>query len=316
MIAITADNNFLKRFWLWLSNHDATYAHLQAADLENIDYARLGIFIIFHLGIFGILFTGVSTTAIVFATSMYFLRMFFITGFYHRYFSHKSFRTSRPFQFLMAVAGCTAGQRGPLWWASHHRYHHLKSDSDKDPHTPDKGFMNSHVLWIFKKENFNINHKHIRDLKKYPELVLLERFHWVPFLLFGYFCFLAGELLNRHSPLAGTDGTQLLIWGFFISTICLYHGTFTINSLAHKYGSRRFETRDNSKNNLFLALITLGEGWHNNHHRYPVATRQGFYWWEIDMTYMGLKFLSYFGFVSDLKPVPVNILAEGQGKKP
>ncbi len=315
MTAIPADATIIKRFWLWLCNHDDAYSHLQPSELKKTDTTRLGIYIAFHLGMLGVFITGISTTAVIFAMAMYFLRMFFITGFYHRYFSHKSFCTSRLFQWLMGVAGCTAGQRGPLWWASHHRYHHLKSDSRDDPHTPTKGFMESHVLWIFKKENFNVNHKHIRDLSKYPELVMLERFHWVPFLLYGYFCYLTGELLHRHSPLLETDGTQLFIWGFFVSTVFLYHGTYTINSLAHRYGKRRFDTRDNSKNSLALALITLGEGWHNNHHRYPVSTRQGFYWWEIDLTYAALKFLSYFGIVSDLKPVPASILAEGRGVK-
>lgn len=314
MQSISTENSFARKLWMWASNHDATYSHLQTSDLEEIDYIRLSLYILFHASILGVFYTGVSATAVLFAITMYVVRMFFITGFYHRYFSHKSFSTGRIFQFIMAVAGCTAGQRGPLWWASHHRHHHINSDTPSDPHTPSKGFMESHILWIFKKENFKVKHEKLRDLSKYPELLVLERLHWVPFLLYGYFCFLTGEFLNRHSPLLGTDGTQLLIWGFFISTIVLYHATFTINSLAHRFGNKRFATNDDSKNNFFLALLTLGEGWHNNHHRYPVSTRQGFYWWEIDISYLLLKFLSYFGLVSRLRSVPASILAEGKGK--
>jgi stearoyl-CoA desaturase (delta-9 desaturase) len=314
MLPTSAENGFIKRLWMWISNHKGMCSDVEKSVLDTTDYIRLGIYILFHAGIIGVFFAGVSTTAVIFALAMYLLRMFFITGFYHRYFSHKSFRSGRFFQWIMAFAGCTAGQRGPLWWASHHRYHHLKSDTNKDPHTPQKGFLESHLLWIFRKENFNTNQDHIRDLARYPELVVLSRFHWVPFMIYGYTCYLTGELLNRHFPQLDTDGTQLLIWGFFISTVCLYHGTYTINSLAHKYGKRRFETKDDSKNNTLLALITLGEGWHNNHHRYPVSARQGFYWWEVDLTYIALKIISYTGLIGGLRPVPYSILMEGKPK--
>jgi stearoyl-CoA desaturase (delta-9 desaturase) len=129
--------------------------------------------------------------------------------------------------------------------------------------------------------------------------------------LFGF-----GVLLNSLFPALGTSGFQMLVWGFFISTTILYHGTFTVNSLAHRWGSRRFRTTDDSRNNLFIALITLGEGWHNNHHRYLSSERQGFYWWEIDVSHYILTMLSWMGIVWELKTPPKSIYEEAKGIKP
>jgi stearoyl-CoA desaturase (delta-9 desaturase) len=213
-------------------------------------------------------------------------------------------------QFFMALAGCTAGQRGPLWWASHHREHHITSDTDRDPHSPKHGMLNSHTLWFLNKNRFATMKNRIRDMMKYPELIALERIDWLPFLLLAVFCYIFGVVLQAWYPSLQTSGPQLLVWGFFISTVVLYHATFTINSLCHKFGAQRFNTNDDSRNNFLLALLTLGEGWHNNHHRYPVSTRQGFYWWELDISYIALFIMSRIGLISGIKPVPDFILRE------
>jgi stearoyl-CoA desaturase (delta-9 desaturase) len=199
-------------------------------------------------------------------------------------------------------------QRGPLWWAAHHRHHHAHSDRPGDPHSPAQhGFLWSHTGWFMAREHFGTRTALVRDLARYPELRLLDRFDIaVPFLL-ALALFAAGELLGVEAPWLGTDGWQLLVWGFCVSTVVLYHATFTVNSLAHRLGSRRYATRDDSRNNWFIALFTLGEGWHNNHHHYPLAARQGFYWWEIDLTYYALRLLALLGLVWDLKPVPLAV---------
>jgi stearoyl-CoA desaturase (delta-9 desaturase) len=146
----------------------------------------------------------------------------------------------------------------------------------------------------------------VKDLAKFPELVFLNRFDMIVPVLYGATLFGLGTLLNYFFPELGTSGSQLFVWGFFISTILLLHGTLFINSLAHTFGGRRYETDDTSRNSLLLALITLGEGWHNNHHRYMTSTRQGFYWWEIDVSFYLLKILSWTGLIWKLRPVPLS----------
>jgi stearoyl-CoA desaturase (delta-9 desaturase) len=240
------------------------------------------------------------------------VRMFAVTGVHHRYFSHKTYSTSRVGQFLLAVFAGTTVQRGSLWWAYHHRHHHQHSDEAEDAHSPHvHGFWWSHIGWITSRRNFPTDYSKIRDLAKFPELVFLNRFDLIVPVLFAAALFGAGVALDHFFPGLHTSGAQLLIWGFFVSTTLLFHGTACINSMAHLMGKRRFQTDDDSRNSFILALITLGEGWHNNHHRYQSATRNGFYWWEIDPTYYGLKFLSWTGFIWGLKPVPASVLEEG-----
>lgn len=306
----------IRRIRLWVTNDADLYAGMQEHEAVQIDYIRLAVFMMFHLAVLGVIYTGVSSAAVIVCLSLYFARMFFVTAFYHRYFSHRSYRANRLFQLLMGIAGCTAGQRGPLWWASHHRFHHVNSDGNNDPHSPRHGFLNSHMLWFLRKSSFAVKTGHIRDLMRYPELRILETIHWLPFILLGVACYAAGEYLASKHPNLETNGPQLLVWGYFISTVLLYHATYTINSLAHTFGSRRYNTRDDSRNNLFLALLTLGEGWHNNHHRYPASTRQGFYWWELDISYLMLKLMAATGLIRDMKPVPDSVLLEAAEQRP
>jgi stearoyl-CoA desaturase (delta-9 desaturase) len=261
----------------------------------------------------GVFWVGWSPVAILVCLALYWVRMFAVTGFYHRYLSHRSYKTSRWFQFLFAVVGNSSTQKGPLWWAAHHRHHHQYSDDDEDVHSPTKrGFLYAHMGWIFDRINSRTRTRLVPDLAKFPELRVLDRFDVLIPILLGTSCFGLGVLLEAEAPSLGTSGMQMLVWGFFVSTVVLAHSTFTINSLSHLIGKRRFETTDTSRNNLALALLTLGEGWHNNHHFYPTSTRQGFYWWEIDVTYYGLYLLSKLGLIWDLKRVPGHILEQGR----
>jgi stearoyl-CoA desaturase (Delta-9 desaturase) len=278
---------------------------------DRIDWKRCIPFIVLHIGCLAVLWVGFSWTAFVVAVALYAVRMFGITAFYHRYLSHRSYRTSRLVQFLFAVLGNSSCQRGPLWWASVHRHHHTHSDEEVDVHSPRQhGFLWSHIGWLTSAKNFPTDYGRIKDFQKFPELVFLNRFDQLVPLLYGGLLWLAGWLLERYAPGLGTNGPQLFVWGFFISTVVLLHATFCINSLAHVFGSKRFPTDDDSRNNLLLALVTLGEGWHNNHHRYASAARQGFYWWEIDISYYLLKVMAWMGLIWDLRAVPQSVYAE------
>ena len=275
---------------------------------RRIDWLRVLPFAVLHLSCLGVLWVGWSPLAVAVAVLAYWVRMFAVTAFYHRYFSHRTFRTSRLVQFLFAVLGSAAAQRGPLWWAGHHRHHHRHSDTDGDLHSPrEHGFWWSHMLWVTTRSNFPTRLYNVSDLARFPELRVLDRFDVIIPLLLALAMYALGDYWGARFPDSGTSGGQMLVWGFSVSTVVLFHATCTINSLAHLFGSRRFATRDNSRNNLWLAFITMGEGWHNNHHRYPGSTRQGFYWWELDPTYYLLKLLSWIGLVSDLRPVPETV---------
>jgi stearoyl-CoA desaturase (delta-9 desaturase) len=232
-------------------------------------------------------------TAVVYAVGM-----FFTTAAYHRYFSHRSFKTSRPFQFLLAIGATITCQKGPLWWAACHRHHHKHSDTPEDAHSAQlRGFLWSHMGWFLGDEFRRPDYRAVGDLAKYPELRLMDRLSvcFIPALIYAVLMY----------TLAGPTAFAYLT---FFPLVLIWHGTFTINSLAHIFGRRRYATTDHSKNNALLALITLGEGWHNNHHHYQRSCRQGFRWYEIDITYMILRVLSWFGLVWDLGEPPRHIV--------
>jgi len=254
-------------------------------------------FITLHLACLSALFVEAPWIALCLCGFNYFIRMFGITAAYHRYFAHRAYKTSRWFQFVLAWLGCSAMQKGPLWWAGHHRSHHRYSDTDLDPHSPHRtSFWWSHVGWILSQEHEEIPWKTIKDYAEYPELRWLDRNHWVPGLSLAVACFGFGWLFG-----GGSMALSCLIWGFVVSTVILYHGTFLVNSIAHLWGNRRYATRDDSRNNFWVALVTLGEGWHNNHHHYQSSANQGFFWWEIDISFYMLKMLSWAGLVWDLR---------------
>jgi len=275
---------------------------------RRIDWPRVVPFVLLHGGCLGVLWVGVSPVALGIAGALFALRMFAVTAFYHRYFSHRAFRTSRAAQFLFALLGASAVQRGPLWWASHHRHHHVHADGPDDSHSAHQhGFLWSHLGWFLARENFATRLKLVPDLARYPELRWLDRYDAAVPVLLAVALYGLGAWLERTAPTLGTSGAQLVVWGFCISTVVLYHATFTINSAAHRFGARRYATRDDSRNNPWLAILTFGEGWHNNHHHFPGAARQGFYWWELDLSYYGLRLLAALGLVWDLRPVPVAV---------
>jgi stearoyl-CoA desaturase (delta-9 desaturase) len=254
----------------------------------------------FHLvTLAGVLFAGWSWRGFALAVVVYFVRMVLVTAGYHRYFSHRSFRTSRVFQFLLAVATQSAAQKGVLWWASHHRWHHKYSDTERDVHSAkQRGFFYAHVGWLLSDTWNSTDPKLVPDLYKYPELRWLDRpgIQLLPAFALGL-CFL---LLG---------GNQGLLWGFGVSTVMVWHGSFAVNSLAHLFGRRRYATGDESRNSWLLAILTTGEGWHNNHHHYPGSARQGFFWWEVDLTYYVLRVLELLGLVWDLRRAPDDVLA-------
>ena len=303
-----------KFFLRWLDSWSPTSKaeeNLPRAGFKDskIRWMRILPFILLHIACLSVFWVGVSWFAVIFMLMFYVLRMFSITAFFHRYLSHKTFQTSRPVQFIFILIGTMSAQRGPLWWAAHHRYHHRFTDTEQDPHSSTHGFWYSHVGWFLNEQNFNIRKEVIKDWLKYPELIWLDRFSLPVVLLTAFGIYALGEWLSTAMPALATSGPQLLVWGFVISTVLLIHATLSINSLAHLYGRRDFETDDNSRNNLWLSIITLGEGWHNNHHYYAGSTRQGFYWWQIDITFYLLKLMSVFGLVWGLKPVPERIYA-------
>jgi len=278
------------------------------ASARRIDWPRVLPFIAIHVACLGAFATGVSATAVAVAVLLFVARMFAITAFYHRYFSHRAFRTSRAAQFVFALLGASAVQRGPLWWAAHHRHHHTHADRPDDCHSPlEHGFLWSHCGWFLARQNFATRIALVPDLARFPELRWLDRYDAAVPVALAIGLYGLGAWLEHAAPGLGTGGWQLLVWGFCISTVALWHSTFAINSFAHRFGSRRYATRDGSRNNAWLALLTLGEGWHNNHHRYPAAARQGFFWWEIDLSWYGLRLLAALGIVSDLRPVPAAI---------
>jgi stearoyl-CoA desaturase (delta-9 desaturase) len=250
-------------------------------------------FLLIHLAaVAGVWMLGWSWKGFALAIGLYYLRMFGVTAGYHRYFSHRSFRTSRPVQLLFALLAQTSAQKGVLWWAAHHRVHHKYSDQEGDVHSLlREGFWWSHVGWILSKKYDATEHDRVRDLEKFAELRWLDRWHLVPSTAFAVALYALG-------------GWHAFVWGFLVSTTILYHGTFTINSITHVLGKRRYATTDNSRNSWILAIVTMGEGWHNNHHYYQRSTRQGFYWWEWDPTYYILRAMAALGLVWDLHDPP------------
>jgi len=248
-------------------------------------------FVLTHLAVGLVFVTGVSWQLALLCLFSYYVRMFGVTAGYHRYFSHRTFKTNRVFQFLLAFLAQSSAQKGALWWAANHRHHHRYSDQPEDIHSPArKGFLWSHVGWILSSRYDKTNYDAVKDLARFPELVWLNKFHLLPTVLLFVVMLALG-------------GLPFMVWGAIVPTVLLWHGTFTINSLSHVFGRRRYLTTDTSRNNFVLALITMGEGWHNNHHFHMASVNQGWFWWEVDATFYVLKVLSWFGITSDLRTV-------------
>ena len=271
---------------------------------DRVEWFRCVPYIIIHLGALFVFFTPFAWSSLAVLFISYAARMFAITAFYHRYFSHRTFKTNRVVQFLGAFVACASGQRGPLWWAAHHRMHHRHSDTEHDSHSPHhKNFLWSHTLWFMTDYALPTFLKEIPDWAKFKELRFINRYDWIAVLFLAFGCYFLGEWATFQAW-SGMNGLSMLAWGFFLPTVLLYHATFSVNSLTHMFGKKKYDTGDESRNNWFVSIITFGEGWHNNHHFFPGAARQGFTFWELDPTYYTLKLMSLFGLVSDLRPVP------------
>ena len=267
---------------------------------DDIIYPSVVPFLTVHLVCFAAIWSGITWEAVAMCAGLYWFRIFAIGAGYHRYFSHRAYSTSRAFQLVLAFLAQSSAQKSVLWWASKHRHHHLYSDTELDVHSPrHKGFIYSHVGWIFARKHDKADLARVADLVRYPELMWLHKFELLPPIVLGALCYL-------------TAGWPGLIVGFFWSTVLVYHATFCINSLAHLRGSKRYVTGDESRNNWLLAFFTMGEGWHNNHHAYQSSVRQGFRWWEIDPTYYILRTLCWLGLVWDLKTPPEQVLRNEQ----
>lgn len=264
---------------------------------QTLGYLKKGPFLALHLACIAVFFVPVTLPAVLLCVVGYYGRMFGISAGYHRYFSHRTFKTNRVFQFVLACLGCSALQKGPLWWSAQHRRHHKHSDTEEDPHSPRAhGVWWSHVGWVLSTQNDKTDVDTIQDLTKYPELRLLDRLHVLPGLVWAALCYF----------IAGWSG---FVWGFIVSTVLLYHGTFLVNSVCHVFGRRRFQTGDDSRNNALVAVFfTLGEGWHNNHHHYMSSANQGFRWWEIDISYYLIRLLGWTRLVWDIRRPPANKL--------
>lgn len=265
--------------------------------IDPSSWPMLALFIILHLACFAAIWTGVHASDVILCTALYFIRMFGVTAGYHRYFAHRAFKAGRVMQFFLAFLAQTSLQAGALWWAAKHRDHHKYSDTPLDSHSPRQyGFWFSHVGWIFNAQAQKCDYERIPEFMEYPELRWLDRNHWVPGTVLGFAVWLIG-------------GWSALVVGFFWSTVILWHSTFCINSLVHVFGRQRYLTGDDSRNNWLFALVSMGEGWHNNHHYYMASARQGFKWWEVDLTYYILRGMAAVGLVSDLREPPAHVLA-------
>ena len=267
--------------------------------------------IVLHAFAIPALMTGVSAAAVVAFAVTYVARVFGVTAGYHRLFSHHAYATSRPVAFAIAWLGAASGQRGPLWWAAVHRRHHRTSDTVDDVHSPKhKGLLFAHLGWILDKQHLQTRTEEVKDWLKYPELVWLDRFHLLAPASLIVGLFVVGAVLARTAPALGTDGLQLVAWGFVLSTLAEIHVTSCVNSLAHRYGNRPYDTGDDSGNIWWLSVLTLGEAWHNNHHYLPGSVRQGFHWWQFDLSYLVLRAMAAVGLVWNLRePDPTKVAA-------
>lgn len=263
----------------------------------------IALLIAMHAACLLVFFVPVTSGALALLVGGYVLRMWAITAGYHRYFSHRSFKTSRAFQFLLGLLGTMAMENGPLWWASWHRRHHRHADQSGDPHSPLRvGFWGAHMGWILSREADSPDLSNVRDLQAFPELRWLDRYKWLPIVAYAVACF----------AIAGVPG---LVWGFVVSTLLVLHATALINSLGHVWGTRRYATSDGSRNNALLAVLTLGEGWHNNHHHAMSSMRQGFFWWEVDFTYYTLRVAEMLGLIWDVRKPSTRALAGPRAPK-
>ena len=297
--------------WALVDNEYRNQLPVQGGNENSVEWQRLVPFFLLHLGCLGAIWTGVGWFAAVVCVALYALRMFAITAVYHRYLSHRSYDAPRWLVFLGSWTAAAAAQRGPLWWAAHHRKHHRHSDREGDAHSPLHGrFWWSHVGWFTTRSNFRTDLQQLPDLREHAELRWLDRFDIVAPLSLLIALYVLGEVLAVNAPSLETSGWQLVVWGFCVSTTLVFHVTSMVNSVCHLFGSRPWNTSDQSRNLPWLALLTFGEGWHNNHHYCPGSVRQGFRWWQFDLSFYILWTMERVGLVK-LRPLPARARVGG-----
>jgi len=255
---------------------------------------------LFHLSALLVFYVGFSWTALAVFFFSFLIRAFGVSAGYHRYFSHRSFKTSRPFQFVLAFLGASAGQKGPLSWVTSHRIHHRTSDTQADPHTPQKGFFYGYLGWLLPVDALHTDLNLTADFAKYPEIRWINKFHNVGPLTVIILCGFFGKYLSIHFPQLGTSALQLIVWGFILSTLATLHGTLMINTICHSEKERHHSTNDFSSNVPWLLPFTLGENWHHNHHRYPKSANCGLEKGQIDFIFIGICLLEKLGLASEV----------------
>ena len=211
---------------------------------------------------------------------------------YHRLHTHRSYQVPRVLEYFFAVCGALTLEGGPIFWVATHRIHHQKSDQPGDPHSPREGAWWSHVGWIlFGETNHNntrVMGKYAPDLMKHPFYVWLNNYHWVPLAVLG-------------AVLLAVGGLPVFLWGICVRVVFGLHSTWLVNSATHLWGSRRFNTRDDSRNSWWVALLTFGEGWHNNHHAHPTSARHGLAWYEFDISWIQIRILKFLGIAKAIR---------------
>ncbi len=300
-----------KCFFHWREEDD-----IEQHGWANINWRSSIEIVGYHLGALCFIFVGVSWVAVLSFLVFDIVRGFCTTVFLHRYFTHRCFETSRGWQFVFGLLALTPLQRGPLWWVSNHRRHHRFTDRPGDPHTPKEGIFHSHLGWLMTLNDTPTDRSYIKDWLRYPELIWLDRLEWLAPIVLIILAYFYGELLNHFFPELKTNGWQMIVWAFFIPTIFVLHATCIVNSVLHKVGYRRFNTPDSSRNMHLIALLALGEGFHNNHHRHPESCRQGVCWWEIDLSYYVIKLLEKLRIISNLRYFPQSVIEEGKNSTP
>ena len=225
-----------------------------------------------------------------------------ITVGFHRYISHKSLKTNRVCQLVIGFLGCCQLQGGPIAWSTIHRHHHRASDKQQDLHTPTHGFYQSHYGWLLNPKTYEVAFgSGVSDLNKYKELIWLDRYNFIPPVIYFVCLWSGGEWYSRQHPETFIDGWYVLFWGGILRVVGLWHVTWSVNSVCHIWGRRDFATKDESKNNLWIALLSLGEGWHNNHHKYPSSARNGFGWMQPDVSYYFILLMKRLRMAKDIR---------------
>jgi fatty-acid desaturase len=271
---------------------------------EKMNWLTISVLTLLHIGAIAALFCF-SWRNLAVALFVYWIAVGFgISLGYHRLHTHRGFKTSLLFEYFLAVCGALSFEGGPIFWVATHRIHHQKSDRDGDPHSPRDGAWWAHVGWILvgesKHSNTRLMSKYAPDLARHRFYVWLNNYHWLPTVALAALLYAIG-------------GLPLFLWAICLRIVVGLHATWLVNSATHMWGSRRFATRDDSRNNWWVALITFGEGWHNNHHAHPVSARHGLAWYEFDLSWITLKLLRVIGLVNSIQVARLNtkvVLAE------